>query len=121
MERSGVAGRCRTFSVVVAVASAFVAGVQAQEIPGYPASVDAYDYREIALLPSYCIYTQSFRDRVSGGNNKAAIDGWYARLGPGFHTMHHYCWGLMKTNRALLLSRDQQSRQFYLNDAINLH
>jgi len=32
--------------------------------------------------------------------------------------MHHYCWGLMKTNRAILLVRTQQMRNFYLGSSI---
>ena len=67
--------------------------------PGYPASVTAYDPREVAMLPRYCAYTQSFRDHVPGGNNPAEIQRWYSILGETFHAMHHYCFGLMKTNR----------------------
>jgi len=32
--------------------------------------------------------------------------------------MHHYCWGLMKTNRAILLTRSRKYRLFYLEDSI---
>lgn len=32
--------------------------------------------------------------------------------------MHHYCWGLMKLNRALYLARSDQARQFYFRSAI---
>ena len=39
-------------------------------------------------------------------------------MGPTYEHLHHYCWGLMKTNRALLFTRTQQFRTFYLNDAI---
>lgn len=92
--------------------------VQAQQILGYPDSIQAYDPREVALLPPYCKYTQIFRAVVPGGNDQAAIDGWYARLGPTFHHMHHYCWGLMKENRGTLLSSDLTTRRFYLTDAV---
>lgn len=88
------------------------------EIPGYPDSIMAYDAREVALLPRYCVYTQSFRERVPGGNDQKVIDDWYAQLGQPFHAMHHYCWGLMKTNRALFLARGQQARHFYLSDSL---
>jgi len=84
------------------------------DIVGYPAHVEAYDPREVALLPRYCIYTQLFRDHVPGGNDKATIDSWYARLGPTFHQLHHFCWGIMQTNRAMLLATDRQTREFYL-------
>lgn len=90
-----------------------------QQVPGYPPNVDAYDPREVAMLPRYCIYTQLFRDRVPGGNDKAMIDAWYAQMGATFHAMHHYCWGLMKTNRGALLARDPDSRRYYLNDALS--
>jgi tetratricopeptide (TPR) repeat protein len=87
-------------------------------IPGYPDGVLEFDRREVALLPSYCKYTQVFRDRVPDGNNPAVIEQWYSKLGQSFHHMHHYCWGLMKTNRALFLARDQTARRFYLNDSL---
>jgi hypothetical protein len=93
------------------------ARARAEGIVGYPAHVEAYDPREVALLPHYCIYTQSFRDHVPGGNDKTMIDSWYARLGPTFHALHHFCWGMMKTNRGLLLANDRQTREFYLNAA----
>lgn len=88
------------------------------EIPGYPDSILAFDPREIALLPRYCPYTQIFRERVAGGNNQKVIGEWYAQLGQPFNAMHHYCWGLMKTNRALFLARGQQARNFYLADSL---
>jgi tetratricopeptide (TPR) repeat protein len=90
----------------------------AQDIPGYPASVTAYDPREVSVLPRYCAYTQLFRDRVPGGNNPDEIQRWYSMLGQTFNAMHHYCWGLMKTNRGVFLARSEQFRQFYLTDAI---
>ena len=88
------------------------------DIPGYPSNVLAYDPREVRMLPQYCAYAQSFREHVPGGNNPDEIQRWYSVLGETFHHMHHYCWGLMKTNRGVLLARDEQSRRFYLTDAI---
>jgi tetratricopeptide (TPR) repeat protein len=70
------------------------------------------------MLPGYCKYTQLFRAKVPGGNNQAEIDRWYAIAGQTFHAMHHYCWGLMKTNRAMLLTRERKYRKFYLEDSI---
>lgn len=95
-------------------------GVQAcaQGIPGYPDTVEGYDPREIGMLPRYCIYTQVFRDRVAGGNNRQMIDSWYAQMGQVFHTMHHYCYGLMKTNRAVYLAQNETTRRFYLLDSL---
>jgi hypothetical protein len=114
-------GRVRSLSSLVLCAAASVVsmGTWAQDnIPGYPPAVTDYDPREVALLPRFCTFTQLFRDKVPGGNNTAEVERWYAELGPTFHHLHHYCWGLMKTNRATLLARSGQVRQFYLGDAI---
>ncbi len=89
-------------------------------IPGYPDDVRyGYDPRELAMVPRYCIYTQYFRENVPGGNDAAEIERWYSTMGETFHAMHHYCWGLMKTNRAMFLARTPQLRTFYLNDAVS--
>ena len=90
-----------------------------QEVPGYPTSVEAYDAREVALLPPYCIHTQLFRDKVPGGNDREKIDRWKSVMGSTFEAMHHYCWGLMKTHRGLILARGEQTRRFYLADSIS--
>jgi tetratricopeptide (TPR) repeat protein len=106
------------FAIFVSVSFAFAGGVLAGDIPGYPDDVTGYDPREVALLPPFCPYTAEFRNHVPGGDNRAEMDRWYATMGPGFGAMHHYCWGLMKTNRALLLARTPQSKRFYLGASI---
>lgn len=85
-------------------------------VPGYPDRVDAFDSREVAMLPSYCRSTQVFRQHVP--NDPAEGERWAAFFGPTFLHLHHYCWGVMKTNRAMLLARTRESRLFYLGDAI---
>jgi tetratricopeptide (TPR) repeat protein len=73
----------------------------------------------MALVPRYCIHTQGYRAKVPGGGNPAEIERWGALMGKeSFHHMHHYCAGLMETNRALFLSRTRQERAFYLRNAI---
>jgi tetratricopeptide (TPR) repeat protein len=90
-----------------------------QGIVGYP-GVEGFDRRELALLPEWCIYTDTFRDRVAAAsaNREQMVRHWRERMGPTFDAMHHYCYGLMKTNRATLLARDPVTREFYLRDAI---
>jgi tetratricopeptide (TPR) repeat protein len=90
----------------------------AQPLTGYPERVEAYDPREVAPLPAYCKHAQLFRDRVPGGNDAAQIERWSRTLGPTFMHLHHYCWGLMWTNRALYLSSDKQVRVYYLQNSI---
>jgi tetratricopeptide (TPR) repeat protein len=98
--------------------------VRASDIPGYP-EWDAFDPREIALLPQYCKYTLTYREHVRGGNNKAEIEKWEAIMGrrqdapgPVFDAMHHYCNAIVKTNRALVLARSEQVKIHYLSSSI---
>lgn len=104
-------------AAVVFVLSTSAAG-QTQDIPGYPVNVYDGDSREMAFLPKYCIYTQAFRDTVPGGLDRAMIDAWTAQMGPIFHAMHHYCAGLIKVRRGMVLARDPTTRRFFLSDAI---
>lgn len=108
----------RRIALVHATFSALCMGASAQEVPGYPANFDAYDPREVALLPPYCKYTQVFRERVPGGSNVEEGSRWQAILGPTFFAMHHYCWGLMKANRGTLLARSTSAKMAYLSYSI---
>ena len=107
----------RHFSALT-IGLATVIACSAREIPGYPVSVDAFDPREIAMLPGYCIHTELFRSKIPGGSNPEMIQAWTRQMGEVFRHMHHYCFGLMKTHRALLLSRDSGTRRFYLADSL---
>jgi tetratricopeptide (TPR) repeat protein len=73
----------------------------------------------MALVPRYCIYTQVFRDKIPGGDNQAEIERWGALMGKeAFHHMHHYCAGLMETNRAIFLALTPEQRRFRLTESI---
>jgi len=110
----------RSFSACLTLGYLLVIGITAfaQDIPGYPAMRE-YDPREVAMLPRYCIHTWEFSTHVPGGNNVAEIERWTALIGPNFSAMHHYCWGLMNTNRAMLLARTNQIKRFYLASSID--
>lgn len=89
-----------------------------QGVAGYPDSVTAYDPREVRLLPPFCPYSQDFRANVPGGNSPSDIEKWRSVLGPTYEHIHHYCWGLMKMNRAVLLLRgNPQFRLSYLGES----
>jgi len=107
----------RSYFALALVAN-FCSFARAEFIPGYPDNIDVHDARDMALLPKYCKYTQTYRDNVPGGNDRAKIDHYYATLGPGFHAMHHYCNGLIDTNRAMLLATSERIRKFYLETSI---
>lgn len=89
--------------LLVALIVLINAPLLAAEVAPYPEDPYQADPREVALVPRYCIYTQLFRDRVPGGNNAGEVKRWTSLMGPIFHDMHHYCAGLMRVNRALLL------------------
>jgi len=95
------------------------APLRAQDIAGYSPNVYEGDHRDMALIPKYCIYSQYFRNVVTGGSDPTMIAAWTARMGPSFHHIHHYCAGLINANRALLLARDAMTRRFYLNQAVS--
>ena len=116
----------RASKAVIVLAGLFVISLECPADPadprlisGYPVDIRKYDAREVAQLPRYCIYTQDFRDRVPGGNNRAEQEKWYRLQGPTFHAMHHYCWALMRTNRASTPTLTKQGRDWYLQGAIS--
>jgi tetratricopeptide (TPR) repeat protein len=106
---------------------AFATSLRAQNIaPGYPENWQALDPREVALVPKYCKYTQIYRGVIDGGFNPTEIERWQAIMGPSargsapyiFDSMHHYCNGLLQTNRAMLLARNEQWKKFYLGASL---
>ena len=84
-----------------------------------------YDPGEIAKMPRYCKYTQSYRQEVIGGNDPTQIAKYERLMGPSispnvpmFGHMHHYCNGVWKTNRASLISQGQGARTILLRSSI---
>jgi tetratricopeptide (TPR) repeat protein len=105
-------------SVFMAVTLLAAAPARAgEEIPGYP-PLDEYDPREVAMLPKFCPYTTLFNEKITSANNMEEKERYRAVFGDTWRHLHHFCWGLMKTNRAVLLARTEQARRFYLSDAI---
>jgi tetratricopeptide (TPR) repeat protein len=78
-----------------------------------------YSAGDLALLPSYCKYTQYFRDSVPGGKNPAEIERWMTITKGVFIHLHHYCWGLIASNRATFHARSAQQRARYLAESIS--
>jgi tetratricopeptide (TPR) repeat protein len=106
-------------ALLVALLSIVEAASAQAPIRGYPNQVTEYDAREVALLPRFCTYTQDFRERVPGGNDREQIERWRALMGPSYEAMHHYCWGLMKLHRATILAQDATTRRFYYGSAVD--
>ena len=116
--------RHAVIGVVSTLLSVAGQAVRAQDVPGYAllnshSLVNGpYDARELAMLPRFCNHTQLIRMFAPGGSDKNEIARWTGVFGDSFQHLHHYCWGLMKSNRANLLARDPSVRQFFLNDAV---
>jgi tetratricopeptide (TPR) repeat protein len=106
-------------ALLTVIAALTILPAQAELVPGYSDDVRyAFDPRELALLPRYCLYTQLFAQNTQRSSHPEESKRWALAMGAGFNHMHHYCWGLMYTNRALLLVRDQRTRALYLGNSI---
>src|SRR5678809_497985 len=77
----------RALCGLLVIAACF--GARAHEVPGFPTNIDAYDPREVAMLPSFCMYTQLFRARVPGGDDPNQIARWKSVFGDTFQHLHH--------------------------------
>jgi tetratricopeptide (TPR) repeat protein len=78
-----------------------------------------FDPKLLPLLPPYCKYTQDYRQNVPGGADPAQIEHWASVLGAeNFHHLHHYCYGLVNTNRALYFSSNKQERNYELSQSV---
>jgi len=125
MKAVGLA-RYLCLAALAAVFSVAIPAYAQGGIPGYPVMITGYDPREVAMLPKWCIYTQQFRDNVPGGADWAKVGYWRSTMGeardgvPIFEAMHHHCFALMNTNRAILLARGAPTvRAHYLQAAID--
>jgi len=86
--------------------------------PLYAQDPHTYEPSLILKLPPYCKHTMFFTERVPGGNNPDEIRRWKTLMGPTFIHMHHYCYGLMATNRAIYLSTTRADRMHNLGVSI---
>ncbi|MCW5632281.1 MAG: hypothetical protein KIT17_03015 [Rubrivivax sp.] len=68
---------------------------------------------EMARLPEYCPHTWGYH---RGGPERAE---WFSRLGPVMEHMHHYCWAILKANRAHGVGVPPQLRDTLLSSAIS--
>lgn len=70
---------------------------------------------EMALIPRYCAYAQSFADHV-----RPEAKQWAARMGEeGFHAIHHYCWGQINLMRAMRAGMSRQERDHLLSTIVS--
>jgi tetratricopeptide (TPR) repeat protein len=88
-------------------------------VPMWVNAQGGFTARDRALLPEYCKYTPGERLRAGtpGGNAQSEIERWSRIMGPPFSGLHHYCWGLMATNKAMV-ARTRQQRLHLLETSI---
>jgi tetratricopeptide (TPR) repeat protein len=87
-------------------------------VPGLPDDFMRFNAREMQLLPPYCRYSEYFRHVLPDGYNPTQTQHWRDMMGAPFNHIHHYCFGMIKTNRAMFWTVEQHYRTFYLRDAI---
>ncbi|SBT09910.1 conserved exported hypothetical protein [Candidatus Accumulibacter aalborgensis] len=77
---------------------------------------DGITDEEMALIPIYCPYTQSFGKAAGGfrGAPSPLQKPWVAVMGDGFWAVHHYCWAQINLQRALRSSTTSQQRKHLL-------
>jgi tetratricopeptide (TPR) repeat protein len=85
---------------------------------GKPADLRA---GEVARLPEYCQYTQSFPLAMGGfkGGPSTNQRPWVERIGDTFWALHHYCWALVNENRAAAAGVSRDEKRFLIKGAIS--
>jgi tetratricopeptide (TPR) repeat protein len=93
-----MASTIHTFGRRAALALLWLVAAAGPALAQRPPNVTA---GELALLPEYCPDTQGFNygDQY-GGNMSPRAPQWVALMGQTFWHHHHYCWGLVKMQRA---------------------
>lgn len=74
---------------------------------------------ELAILPVYCPYTQTFAHDPRGANPTPNSAKWAQTLGKSFWGLHHYCWALVHLHRAKTAGMPRAARQHHWSGAIN--
>ena len=105
--------RPRLKKLLLVIAMAFASGASL----GKPAK-DA-TLGEISLLPEYCIDTEAFMHGPAGSPSQSPrAPYWVSRMGNGFWSLHHYCWGLVTIRRTITAFGLTRA---YRQEALNLN
>jgi tetratricopeptide (TPR) repeat protein len=71
---------------------------------------------EVALLPPYCIDTETMSDNDPRYAPRAKV--WKQQLGETFLALHHYCWGLVRLSRGKRAGVSPQESQWHFSTAV---
>src|SRR5688572_31366266 len=111
-----VADTTRGYSMKIRLLVASGAALLTILLTGSPPAVAQieHDPRDLALLPRFCFATSSFRPLARPGEEAKYTQ----LLGKSVMHLHHYCWGLQHTNRALLFDKTAKDRRKSLERSI---
>jgi hypothetical protein len=99
----------RVHSILFGVAIAFHATARAQ--------LDNITPGELALMPPYCQDVQTMNG-WSKTKPSPRTGYWIGVMGESFWTMHHHCWGLIRTRRAMAAGVSPMVRESQLKHSV---
>ena len=82
-------------------------GISTNTMAGKPENITG---AEMALIPAYCPYTQSFSESRGSPESKR----WESVMGKDFWAMHHYCWAQINQLRAMRSGITESARKSLL-------
>lgn len=103
-------------AALVAVLLALGAALAAPARAGDPFDTLSITKGELARLPVYCPHAWGYVHR--GWGNWEERERWDQRLGPTMRHMHHYCWSILKYNRAHGIGVSAQLKNALIESAI---
>jgi tetratricopeptide (TPR) repeat protein len=91
----------RLVAVIICVAINLASG------PAIARKPDNVTEAEMATIPRYCPYAQSWNYNINGPETKR----WVSVLGETFHAIHHYCWAQINLQRSFRIGTSEQERR----------
>lgn len=73
---------------------------------------------ERAMLPEWCLDTQSFGYGDAYSNTSPRAGHWIGLMGKTFWAAHHYCWAQIKIQRSRSIGMPPNTREYWLNSAV---
>lgn len=110
MFRVALARRALRWSAIVTLAACALPAVALRDVT----------QGELALTPAFCQDVQSINGWTKEvGTRSPRAEHWLSLMGETFWAMHHYCWGLIKMQRARAPGATPQVRAFLRRSAID--
>jgi hypothetical protein len=104
-----VGPRCKVI-VAIGIAALSIAASAQSNLQGGPITA-----AEWTMLPEYCVDTQGFK---YGRGKSPNSEKWVSMMGETFWSLHHYCLGIVKFNRAQRFGTPDVIRRGFLSGAL---